>query len=397
MSEFDGGAPAPADSGSAPAAAPITNDAPAPTQPLGSQTPVAPKPEAPKAPETKPEPKSLRDNIREANDKVKADTEAKGKTAEQQPAPKTEPKPAEPKTEDRPRGDDGKFAPREPAQQGEERREGPNPGVQQPRPAGVDEAPSRFSPEAKAKWEATDPTVRAEATRAIRELEQGFDKHKDAATKYAELKDHEAEFQKAGTTVKAKLDQYTALERLINKDPISGIKSICDDLGFSVRDFAAHVLNQSPDQASSQKDAELRELRQTVSRLEQMVGGVTKTFEDQRTAATQAEVTAFAQANPRLDELAEDIAFFLKSDKIDPGLPPKDRLAKAYEFADRLNPAATQASAPAAPAASAPPPPLNPAGQKSISGAPSPGSNPAKRPGPVPSIRESLEMAMGHS
>lgn len=381
-----GGAPAPA----APSAAPINTDQGSHSQPLGSQTPVAEKPPAPPAVEAKPEPKkepegpskSAGDAIRRANEAAKA------KAAEKAPEPKAEQqKAAEPAKPEQPRGESGKYA-------------SPNPPPAEAKPAPAPpappqqsthgDAPARFSNDAKAAWATAPEPIKAEVHRAIRELEQGHQKYKGDSEAFETVRKYHDLAKQSGTTLDAALAKYTGIEDLLSRDPIRGLSEVCSNMGLSLRDVAAHVLNQSPDQNASQQDATIRELRQQVAKLTDQIGGVTKTFEQQREHQTLSQIEAFASdpKHIRFEELADDISFFLTSGRA------KD-LPEAYQLAERLNPGSAKAATPEPVIPADPPrPPLNPAGQKSISGAPASGSDPASQSAPSSSTREAIKRAM---
>jgi TolA-binding protein len=199
---------------------------------------------------------------------------------------------------------------------------------------------------------------------------------------------------KQGTTVKAALDRYTGMENKIRADMLGGLDEIVSNASngkLSLRDVAAHIMGQTPEQNQSQSDATIRELKQTVARLEQQVGGVTQTITQQRENATLQEVTKFAEAHPRFEELAEDIGFFMQSGRA------KD-LSEAYTLAERLNPAPVQATAEVPKAADASAKVTDLAeqirkGAKSPTGAPSAGSDPATNKRPSKTIRGSLDRA----
>jgi hypothetical protein len=366
--------------------APVAHEAPISetpanfTQPLGSQAP-----ETPEAPEPA-KPASLDDSI----------DRAIAKSAAKQAEPKTEAKadvkaePKEPKAE-QPR-ENGKFAPKD--------------GVKAPvadaavavgaaKPAEAvkpshtaDDAPARFTETAKAKWAAADPEIRGETLRMQKELTDGYQKHKAAAERDASLAEFHEMAQKSGTDVKTALSKYTALESLLRQDPIKGLNEVCNNMGLSLRDVAAHIMGQSPDQQASQSDATIRELKQELAALKEQVGGVTKTFEQQREQSTLTEINKFAADHPRFDELADDIAFFMQSGRA------KD-LPEAYQLAERLNPAAKAPEPVASSAAQVIEPPVHPdKGTKSINGAPSSGSTlPKKRASQ--SLDEALDRAFG--
>src|SRR3546814_16478641 len=59
-------------------------------------------------------------------------------------------------------------------------------------------------------------------------------------------------------------------------------------------------------------------------------------MQEQQLAATI--IDPFKRDHPRYAELEQDIAFFLQSGKIPTSLSPSDRLAAAYDMAERINP-----------------------------------------------------------
>jgi hypothetical protein len=237
--------------------------------------------------------------------------------------------------------------------------------------------------------------VRRETERAIKELTDGFQKYKQSAERDQALSEFHEMAQKSGTDVKTALSKYTALEGLLRSDPIKGLAEVFNNLGISPREYAAHIMGQTPDQVGSQQDATIRELKQELAAIKQQVGGVTQTIEQQRHQSTLTEINKFAADNPRFEELADDIAFFMQSGRA------KD-LPEAYQLAERLNPApAGQAkdAAPAASSAASAEPPVHPdKGQKSINGAPSAGltSQPGKKR-VTRSLDEALDRAFGQA
>jgi hypothetical protein len=155
---------------------------------------------------------------------------------------------------------------------------------------------------------------------------------------------------------------------------------------------AAHVLNQTPDQNASQQDAIIRELRNEIAGLKDQLGGVTQTIKQQREQSTLSEINKFAADNPRFEELADDIAFFMKSGRA------KD-LPEAYQLAERLNPAPAKLpeEPPAASSAAPAPTVQTDKGMKSINGAPSSGSSPAAKKRVAKSLDDALDAAFGRA
>jgi hypothetical protein len=374
-------APAP----DAPAGGAVINEnAPGFTQPLGSQIP----PDA-QAKEVPAKPATLDDSI----------DRAIAKSAAKQAEPKVDAKDvkAEPVKEAPARGEGGKFAPKEPVAQPDAAvaKDAGKPAEPAKPSFTANEAPTRFSEDAKKEWATTPEPVRRETERAIKELTDGFQKYKQSAERDQGLTEFHEMAQKGGTTVKEALERYVGIENKLRGDLLGGLEEVITNATkgkLSLRDVAAHIMGQKPEEQASQQDATIRELRQTVQRLEQQVGGVTQTIEQQREHATLTEINKFAAENPRFEELADDIAFFMKSGRA------KD-LPEAYQLAERLNPAPSQAKD-AAPAASsaAPEPPVHPdKGQKSINGAPSAGSTPAAKKRVTRSLDEALDRAFGQA
>lgn len=369
----------------------INENAPGFNSPLGSQIP----PDA-QAKETPAKPASLDDSIDRAMAKSAAKQAEAAKAPELKADAKAEAKP-EPK-EPQARGEGGKFIGKDGGGEASASRltDGlkPEAKAETPKPSfTASEAPSRFSEDAKKEWATAPESVRRETERAIKELTDGFQKYKQSAERDQSLSEFHEMAQKSGTDVKTALQRYTALEQLCRQDLVKGLSAVCENVGVSLRDVAAHVLNQKPEEQASQQDATIRELRQTVARLEQQVGGVTQTIEQQREQATLTEINKFASEHPRFEELAEDIAFFMKSGRA------KD-LPEAYQLAERLNPAPAGQAKETAPAASsaAPEPPVHPdKGQKSINGAPSTGSTPAAKKRTSKSLDEALDRAFGQA
>ena len=383
-----------ADSGPAPDAdvggAVVNENAPAFNSPLGSQIPESAqaKPEAPA------KPASLDDSI----DRAIAKSAEKQAAAAKAPEPKADAK-AEPKPEAKAapeRGEGGKFVAKQPesapaADKGQP--QAPKPAEPAKPSFTASDAPQRFSDDAKKEWATAPESVRRETERAIKELTDGFQKYKASAERDQTLHEFHEMAKASGKELSGVVREYVNMENKLRTDLLGGLDTICQRMGVSLRDVAAHVMGQKPEEQVSQQDAVIRELRQELATLKQQVGGVTQTIEQQREQATLTEINKFAADHPRFEELADDIAFFMKTGRA------KD-LPEAYDMAERLNPApAGQAkeTAPAASSAAPPEPPVQPdKGQKSINGAPSAGltSPPAKKR-PTRSLDEALDRAFG--
>jgi hypothetical protein len=75
-----------------------------------------------------------------------------------------------------------------------------------------------------------------------------------------------------------------------------------------LREVAAIVLGQTPDQHASQSDTTIRELKATVQRLEQQVGGVTQTFQQQQQQGLHDHIAGWAKDKAHFEILAPHIA-----------------------------------------------------------------------------------------
>lgn len=252
------------------------------------------------------------------------------------------------------------------------------------------DVPSRFSADAKAAWKDTPAPVQAEIRRAMSEMETGLNQYQQ---RFESLKPYEALAQQYGTSIEKALDNYIGLERQLHQNPMDGLQRVFDYIGVSPRDFAAHVMGQSPDQAASQQDAIIRGLRQEIAGLKNDLQGVSTTLKTDKESAVARQVSDFAAQNPRFEELADDIAVILQVGKA-------SNLQDAYALADRLNPAPAPAPAPAVPETpAAPKPDLAAQTRKSglsVTGAPSPGSNPANRK-PPSSARAAIDDAFARA
>lgn len=381
--EISGGAPAPAESITAPVveqkSVPIQEPA-AKTAPLGSQTPE-PKPVAEK-PETPKPAASVREAVEKAREAVKAKEAA---------VPVKEPIAAKPVVEPKARAEDGKFVAKETAAAPAVAKE----AVQEVQAKeGVSERPTKYEPPArfveaaKAEWTKVPEPVQAEIHRAIQNAEKGVEKHRESAERYELVREYDELARKNGREgLHESMKQIIDIENTFARDPIQGLKKITDHFGVNLQAVAAHIMGQNPDQQIQEAHTRIRELEGQIQKAEQQ-------------AKLPDMVAKFAAEHERFDELSEHIAKLLSKGIV------KD-LEQAYDMADMFVPrsSSSDTNAPAssaaqeqAPASSAQPAPkpLNVAGLKSVSGAPSTGGTQA--PGgkvaiPIkdtPSIRDAL-------
>lgn len=309
-----------------------------------------------------------------------------------------------------------------------QQQQGSQPADAEAKPSAHAEAPRRFDEGARAQWDKVPESVRGATHRVIRELEQGYEKHKAAAQAFDEIRDFHELARRHGTTVRDALENYVGIERLLQQDPVAGLERIAANLGLKREDGSPATLVDIAASVPGREEGHegaIRQLRGEIERLRAELGGVSQHVRDGQQRAVGSAVTAFARETdaagrplrPRFDELSADIEFFLRSAKVAADLPLRERLSQAYQLAERLNPSTSSGQAHSASsgqahsagsghAPSASPASMLPAqtrtnpqaeaqtlvdrGSKSLSGAPS-GEEPARRPSS--SIRESLRRA----
>lgn len=265
----------------------------------------------------------------------------------------------------------------------------PDPAAAAPKPvAVVGEPPARFSADAKATWATAPEPVKAEAVRAIKELEAGIQQHQAVL---APLKPYMDLAKQHGTTVHEAMDRYTGLERaLLSQDPqhkLAALQEVFETAGISPRDYAAHIMGQPADKVASQSDATIRELRRENADLKQQVGGMTATMQERVEQEVKSEVMGFYENNPRMNDekFANKVARLIK-------IGVAENLQEAYDMADGLipAPAAGDPSTASTAATTKPGPDQTRKASLQIAGAPASGSNPVNRKTPA-SARESLD------
>ncbi|TIN35525.1 MAG: hypothetical protein E5Y25_24620, partial [Mesorhizobium sp.] len=319
MEDLNGGAPAPAET---PAAAntqePVETPNPISTDP---KTVEAPKDEK-KAPRTR---EALKAAAERVNEKAKSEKDEADK--------KTPPVQSQPMPADKPADKNNLPDPKPAKGQEQNTAQQPAKPAEQPKPEPAKlttttshaEAPARFKSDAAAmaEWEKAPEPVKAAIHRTVRELEAGIEKHRVSAEEFEKVRDFDELAKRNNTTLRDAMTRYTNFERALLTDPMRGLNMVCDYIGVSLRDVAAAIMGQKPEQVQTQNDATIRELRNEIAQLKQNLGGVTTTLQQQNVASVDADVQKFAAEHPRFEELADDIAFFIKSGRT------KD-LAEAY-------------------------------------------------------------------
>lgn len=233
------------------------------------------------------------------------------------------------------------------------------------------EPPARFLPKEREGWANVPNVVKSAIDRLSKEHETEVSQYRASHEEWTKLAKFDAMAKQHNVKIADALERYTQFDGLLQSNPIEAIRQIMATRGITLEQYAEHVLNnpeahRAPAQAPT-PDPMVQQMGSKVQQLE-------ATIEELRAAqATASIIEPFRAANPRYDELQDDIALFLQSGKIPASLTPLQKLEAAYDMAVRINPtSAVEVSqsreAPAA-AAAASPAKLD-AGTKSIRGAP---------------------------
>lgn len=259
------------------------------------------------------------------------------KGAEKSPEAKGEEKPKE-AAKAAERGADGKFAPKADADKDD--------GDETPRQLkqSLASAPSRFLPDAKEKWASTPRSVQREVETMIRAQEAREEEHRQVSERYSRIRDFDDMAQANGRDLRESLERVHAFENTMRTSPIAALNMALMEAGprksdgqpYSLYEVAQFVVAQGPEgyqrlmQQGSQPQQQQEDPRiaQLQNQLEQV---------KLQTIAEQV-IEPFKAAHPRYDELKDDIALFLQSGKIDKSLSHQERLAAAYDMAERINP-----------------------------------------------------------
>lgn len=350
---------------------------------------------------------STREAIDKAFAKVGVDQKPDAK-AEAKLDPKAKVEAKEPAKDEKPRDETGKFAAKDkPADSGKlADATAAKTGAEQAAPAkSTYEAPKRLLPDERAEWDAWPEKARAAFTRLDDNTNKGQEKYRVQVERDNGLAEFHDMATKSGTTVKEALARYVNTENKLRGDLLGGLDAIISQATngkSSLRDVAAQIMGQNPEEVASQSDATIRELKHTVAQLQQQIGGVTQTIEQQqkqahqeREASTVKQINDWAADKPLFELLAPHIADEMRGQET----PDLDAAYKAvlHKHPQLTALSTTSPVIPTPTDASSGPAKLDLAeqirkGSKSPTGAPTPGSDPATRK-PSKSNREALDKA----
>lgn len=272
-------------------------------------------------------------------------------------APAREVPAAEPTEPTVARDEHGRFARRdgEPEPEPEAQTEPEAPAEPQQSADPADEPPARFSADARAAWKDAPAPVKAEIRRAFSEMEGGLRQYQET---YGPLREYAEMAQAGGTTLKAALDAYTGIERMLATDPKAAMEKIAANVGLTLEQIVsgerpAKPQAPEPQYLTAEQAAQVARREAEAVAVQREVNGEIERFKASPEAARYAELEA-------------DIAMLIQSGRI-ASSSPAQMLREAYQMAERLNPAPA-----------APPRPSSAAANLSVTGAPAGGSNPPR-------------------
>lgn len=332
----------------------------------------AEQPESEAAPEEPAAPKTRREAIAAAADKVTKEDAEEGDGKPQDDAPRPENVKPKPDTEEEPEA--RKEEATEKGEEGEDKTQKDGEKKQPP-------APKRFLPKAKETWANTPNSVKAEVVRLERDYEELSQRTREDQAYRESLKAFDDYAQRNGIKLSQALEVFTGIDQLLKQNPVQAVADILKTVGLTPQQYAQIVQENSPQYQAHMMVPRAQPQQQgpQVSPREQELQ---QQLANEQAARVNAEVIApFAAAHPRFYELQETVVQCLNSGMIPNNLAPSERLEAAYDMAERLSPRSVSPATSATPA-QATAQTANPrAGKLQIKGAPSSGNskNPVAR------------------
>lgn len=207
------------------------------------------------------------------------------------------------------------------------------------------EPPARFSEAAKAVWR----NVPREAQNEIARWQKETEESRPRLERYESIREFDELAKSNGRDLRESLLKINQFENMMKSNPVGALHAILQEIGprkadgnpVSLLEVAQHVVNQGQEgynqtimqarQAQQQEALEAEQRQREQAHIDQ-----------NRELIRMAYVEPFRASHPRYDELQGYIAMVLNSDMVDKTLTPPERLEKAYEIAERINPASSQ-------------------------------------------------------
>ena len=207
------------------------------------------------------------------------------------------------------------------------------------------EAPQYLSERAKAVWRNVPRELQHEITQRDRDAEEA----KPRLERYEAIREFDEIAKSNGRDLRDSLAKINQFENMMKSNPIGALNAILQEIGPSKQDggklslleVAQHIVNQGQEGYNQTiQQARLQEQQEAQQRQWQQQQQMQA--DEHKKLINAAYIEPFRAANPRFDELHSHIVMVLKSDMVDKTLTPPERLAAAYEIAERINPASSQ-------------------------------------------------------
>lgn len=208
------------------------------------------------------------------------------------------------------------------------------------------EAPQYLSERAKAVWRNVPRELQHEITQRDREAEDA----KPKLERYEAIREFDEIAKSNGRDLRESLAKINQFENMMKSNPIGALNAILQEIGprkqdggaLSLLEVAQHIVSQGQE-GYNQTIQQARVMEQQSAREREVQQQQQQQAQEHKKLINLAYVEPFRAANPRFDELRPHIAMVLNSDMVDKSLSPPERLAAAYEIAERINPASSQA------------------------------------------------------
>lgn len=254
-----------------------------------------------------------------------------------------------------------------------------------------DKVPARLLPREREVWMNTPNPIKAAWDRMEREATETIAKSQESVQFHESLRKFDDMAKAAGIPISEAMERYVSMDQKLaqnfgqglaeiaqsfGKNPVEAVAQFMRSAGVLPQQLGAYLQGQpaQPQQPQAQQPQQRQPdptAQAALQRVEQLERQLQQQQVDARQSRVESEIIApFRAANPRYDELAGDIAFFLNSGKIPTSMTPVERLETAYDMAERINPAPVVAQGNLAEPAGKP---ASDAGKKSVRGAPATG------------------------
>lgn len=174
--------------------------------------------------------------------------------------------------------------------------------------------PPGWSPAAKAAFNELPDAVKQSVIKREDEINRGFAKLRD----YKELDPYVEMARQSGITLPQALDRYVEAEKLLERDPVSGLKWLCQNYNVDPRQLLGEAAPQAQTPTAQQQQTAPFDLRQHLAPVLQEINTLKQTVLGERQAKTQAQVEAFFSdpKNIYAENVADQMAMLIQNAKM---------------------------------------------------------------------------------